>query len=77
LAIKRGEIWWASLPVPTGSGPGLRRPVLVVQSNPFNASRISTALSRSSRLIVRSVSRDLFSENETAELEIRSVLLQG
>ena len=42
--MKRGEIWWASLPEPTGSGPGFRRPVLVVQSNPFNASRIATVV---------------------------------
>jgi mRNA interferase MazF len=40
--MKRGEIWWASLPAPTGSGPGFRRPVVVVQSNPFNQSRIAT-----------------------------------
>jgi mRNA interferase MazF len=42
--MKRGEVWWASLPEPSGSGPGLRRPVLVVQSNPFNDSRISTVI---------------------------------
>ena len=42
--MKRGEVWWASLPVPTGSGPGFRRPVVVVQSNPFNQSRIATAI---------------------------------
>ena len=42
--MKRGEIWWATLPEPTGSGPGLRRPVLVVQSNPFNESRIATVI---------------------------------
>jgi mRNA interferase MazF len=42
--MKRGEIWWASLPEPTGSGPGLRRPVLVIQSNPFNESRIATVI---------------------------------
>ncbi len=42
--MKRGEIWWASLPEPTGSGPGFRRPVLVVHSNPFNSSRISTVV---------------------------------
>lgn len=42
--MKRGEIWWASLPDPVGSGPGLRRPVLVVQSEPFNASRIATVV---------------------------------
>ena len=42
--MKRGEIWWASLPVPVGSGPGLRRPVLIIQSNPFNDSRIATVI---------------------------------
>ena len=42
--MKRGEIWWASLPERSGSGPGLRRPVLIVQSNPFNESRISTVV---------------------------------
>lgn len=42
--MKRGEVWWASLPAPTGSGPGFRRPVLLVQSNPFNESRIPTVI---------------------------------
>jgi mRNA interferase MazF len=42
--MRRGEVWWASLPDPTGAGPGFRRPVLVVQSNPFNESRISTVI---------------------------------
>lgn len=42
--MKRGELWWASLPDPTGSGPGFRRPVVVIQSNPFNASRIATVV---------------------------------
>lgn len=42
--MKRGDVWWASLPAPTGSGPGFRRPVLIVQANPFNLSRISTMI---------------------------------
>ncbi len=42
--MRRGEIWWASLPAPTDSGPGFRRPVLIVQSNPFNESRIGTVM---------------------------------
>lgn len=42
--IQRGEIWWASLPEPRRSEPGYRRPVLVVQSNAFNRSRIQTIL---------------------------------
>jgi len=40
----RGEIWWASLPPPTKSGPGYRRPVLVMQSDHFNASALSTVV---------------------------------
>jgi mRNA interferase MazF len=40
--IARGEIWWAELPDPIGSAPGHRRPVLVVQSDTFNRSRLAT-----------------------------------
>ena len=42
--MTRGELWWASLPKPLGSGPWARRPVLIVQSNPFNDSRIQTVI---------------------------------
>jgi mRNA interferase MazF len=42
--VKRGEIWWASLGVPTGSEPGYRRPVVVLQSDAFNESRIGTVI---------------------------------
>lgn len=44
MVIQRGEIWWATLPEPVGSEPGFRCPVLVVQSNDFNRSRISTII---------------------------------
>jgi len=42
--MKRGEIWWASLPEPRGSEPGYRRPVLVIQSDDFNRSKLNTVL---------------------------------
>lgn len=42
--MRRGEVWWASLPDPAGSGPGFRRPVLVIQANPFNQSRLATVV---------------------------------
>jgi mRNA interferase MazF len=42
--VRRGEVWWASLPEPGGSGPGFRRPVLVIQSDSFNQSRINTVI---------------------------------
>ena len=41
---RRGDVWWAELPVPRGSEPGHRRPVLIVQSNQFNDSRIQTVV---------------------------------
>jgi mRNA interferase MazF len=42
--VRRGEIWWARMSVPTGSEPGYRRPVLVVSSDEFNASAIGTVV---------------------------------
>ena len=40
----RGEIWWADLPGPKASEPGYSRPVLIVQADAFNQSRIQTVL---------------------------------
>jgi mRNA interferase MazF len=40
----RGELWWADLGIPFGSEPGFRRPVLVVQADAFNKSRINTVV---------------------------------
>jgi mRNA interferase MazF len=42
--MHRGEIWWAGLPDPEGSGPGYRRPVLIVQADEFTNSRINTVV---------------------------------
>ncbi|MEA2109371.1 MAG: type II toxin-antitoxin system PemK/MazF family toxin [Pseudomonadota bacterium] len=44
MVIKHGEIWWAKLPEPVGSVPGYKRPLLIVQANEFNKSRISTII---------------------------------
>ena len=44
MVIHRGEIWWATLPEPIGSEPGYSRPVLIIQSDEFNASRIATVI---------------------------------
>lgn len=42
--IRRGEIWWADLAEPRRSEPGYRRPVLVIQADSFNLSRIQTVV---------------------------------
>ncbi len=44
MVISQGEIWWADLPAPTGSGPGFRRPVVVLQGDALNRSRIATVV---------------------------------
>jgi len=44
MVISQGEIWWADLPEPAGSGPGLRRPVVVIQADAINRSRIATVV---------------------------------
>ncbi|MGH3398299.1 MAG: type II toxin-antitoxin system PemK/MazF family toxin [Streptosporangiaceae bacterium] len=41
---RRGSICWADLGEPRGSKPAKRRPVLVIQADPFNASRLNTAV---------------------------------
>lgn len=40
----RGEIWWTDFPEPTASEPGYTRPVIIIQSNDFNRSRIDTVV---------------------------------
>ena len=40
--MERGTVWWAELPQPVASEPGFRRPVIIVQANSFNQSRIKT-----------------------------------
>ena len=42
--IVQGEVWWVDLAEPSGSGPGFRRPVVVVQGDAFNRSRIATVV---------------------------------
>jgi mRNA interferase MazF len=44
VVIAQGDICWADLPPPVGSGPGFRRPVLVIQGDAFNRSRLATAV---------------------------------
>jgi mRNA interferase MazF len=44
VVISQGEVWWAEIPRPTGSEPGFRRPVVVVQGDALNRSRIATVV---------------------------------
>lgn len=44
MVVQRGEVWWADLGEPDGSEPGYRRPIIIVQSDAFNQSRIKTVI---------------------------------
>lgn len=44
MVIAQGEVWWADIGTPTGSGPGFRRPVIIVQCDDLNRSRIGTVV---------------------------------
>jgi mRNA interferase MazF len=44
VVVERGQIWWADLGEPDGSEPGFRRPLLIVQNDAFNRSRLRTTL---------------------------------
>lgn len=44
MVTSQGEVWWANLSLPAGSGPGFRRPVVVLQGDALNRSRIATVV---------------------------------
>jgi mRNA interferase MazF len=42
--MTRGELWWTDFGLPFGSEPGFRRPILIVQDDAFNKSKINTVI---------------------------------
>ncbi len=44
MVIFQGEVWWADLRPPTGSEPGFLGPVVVVQGDALNRSRLATVV---------------------------------
>ena len=44
MVVERGQIWSADLGEPEGSEPGYNRPVLIVQTDAFNRSRLHTVI---------------------------------
>lgn len=44
MVVTQGDVVWVDLTEPDGSGPGFRRPVIVLQGNPLNRSRLATVV---------------------------------
>ena len=76
MVIKQGEIWWAELPEPAGSGPGYRRPLVIMQSNAFNNSNISTVIAAvvTSNLNLAEAPGNLFLATQKSKLPRKSVI---
>ena len=72
----RGEIWWANLPPPKGSQPAKRRPVLVIQGDSFNQSKINTVICAviSSNTELASLPGNLLLEKSISGLEKTSAV---
>ena len=74
--VEKGQIYWADLGEPRGSAPGFRRPVIIVQSNAANRSRIQTVIVVviTSNLALRHVLGNVFLPTLESGLEKDSVV---
>jgi len=72
----RGEIWWANLPLPEGSKPAKRRPVLIIQGDSFNRSGIKTVICAviTSNIEIASLPGNLLLEKAVSGLEKTSTV---
>ena len=52
----RGELWWVDLGMPYGSEPAYRRPVLIIQNDFFNYSKMNTTI------VIPLTSNELYAE---------------
>jgi mRNA interferase MazF len=73
----RGEIWWADFGIPFGSEAGFRRPVLIVQDDAFNESRIRTivVLPLTTNLRLLEAPGNVFVNNKESKLSEDSVIV--
>ena len=73
----RGEIWWADFGIPFGSEPGFNRPVLIIQTDAVNQSKINTTIviPFTTNLLLESAPGNVFVDKEESKLSKDSVLV--
>ncbi|MDH5720554.1 MAG: type II toxin-antitoxin system PemK/MazF family toxin [Spirochaetia bacterium] len=74
--MNRGEIWWADLNNPRGSEPGYKRPVVIIQANEFNRSKINTIICAviTSNIELQKAPGNIFISKEDSSLSKDSVI---
>ncbi|HZF11417.1 MAG TPA: type II toxin-antitoxin system PemK/MazF family toxin [Thermoanaerobaculia bacterium] len=74
--IRQGDVYWYDFGEPSGSGPGFRRPCVVVQNDTFNESRMNTVVvcALTTNLRRARVPGNVLLEEGEADLAERSVL---
>ena len=75
--MTRGEIWWADFGIPFGSEPGFNRPVLIVQADAINKSKINTiiVIPFSTNLLLENAPGNVFVDKEESKLSKDSILV--
>jgi mRNA interferase MazF len=75
--MTRGEIWWVDYGIPYGSEPGYRRPVIIMQNDFFNNSKIKTTIvvPLSTNLLLADVPGNIFIHRKDSKLTKDSVIL--
>ena len=75
--MKRGELWWVDYGIPFGSEPGFRRPVIILQNDFFNNSKINTTvvIPLSTNLLLANVPGNVFIDKKESKLSKDSVIL--
>ena len=73
----RGELWWADYGIPFGSEPGYKRPVIIIQNDYFNNSKINTTIviPLSSNVLLADVPGNIFIGKKESKLKSDSVIL--
>jgi mRNA interferase MazF len=75
--MTRGEIWWADFGIPFGSEPGFNRPVLIIQADEINQSKINTVIviPFTTNLLLESAPGNVFVDKDESKLSKDSVLV--
>ena len=73
--MTRGEIWWVDFGVPLGSEVGFRRPVIILQNDILNESKLKTVvvLPLTSNTIYADIPNNIFLEKSITGLSKDSV----